>query len=283
MLENKNTMKRLLDHTYLEVIPTSSILDRLACLPPNVYLSITCSPKHGLEPTLRLMEQLQSLPQDRQLRPVPHVAARLVRDRSHLKEVLARLQDAQVKCIFVPAGDSSAPAGVYDDSLTMLRDMAEIGHKIEDIGIAAHPEGHPFVSDQDLLWFLKEKQRFATYMVTQMCFDPNAIIGWLRDIRNAGVTLPTWIGLPGVADVTRLISVSLRIGVGQSVRFLKKQTGLLRKLIGAKSYQPDSLLGEIAPYIDDPALNISGFHLFSFNDVERTEKWRVEACNNLRR
>jgi methylenetetrahydrofolate reductase (NADPH) len=283
MLVDRGTLKRLLDHTYLEVIPAPSILERLACLPRNAYLSITCSPRHGLEPTLKLVEQIQSLPQDRLIRPVPHIAARLVRDRGHLEEVLARLREAQVKCIFVPAGDPSTPVGIYDDSLMMLRDMAEIGHSMEDVGVAAHPEGHPFLSDQELLRFLKEKQRFATYMVTQMCFDPNAIIGWLRDIRNAGVTLPTWIGLPGVADVTRLISVSLRIGVGQSVRFLKKQTGLLRKLIGAKSYQPDSLLGEIAPYIDDPALNISGFHLFSFNDVERTEKWRVEACNNLRR
>lgn len=283
MLENKNTLRRLLDHTYLEVIPTPSILERLACLPRSVYLSITCSPKHGLEPTLKLTEQLQSLPREKQLRPVPHIAARLVRDKCHLGEVLARLRAAQVKSIFIPAGDPTVPAGIYDDSLKMLRDMAEIGHDMEDVGIAAHPEGHPFVSAQELSWYLKEKQRFATYMVTQMCFDPSTIIGWLRDTRKAGITLPAWIGLPGVANVTRLISVSLRMGVGQSVRLLTKQTGLVKKFIGVSSYQPDSLLDGIAPYVNDPEINIPGFHLFSFNDVERTEKWRVESCENVRR
>jgi hypothetical protein len=33
---------------------------------------------------------------------------------------------------------------------------------------------------------------------------------------------------------------------------------------------------ELAVYLDDPAYDIPGFHLYSFNQVESTEKWRVE-------
>jgi methylenetetrahydrofolate reductase (NADPH) len=167
--------------------------------------------------------------------------------------------------------------GEYDCSLDVLRDMAEIGHNIEDIGIAAHPEGHPLLNEMELLNIIHEKRQYATYMVTQMCFNPRVIIDWLKGMRKAGVSLPAWIGLPGVAEMSKLISLSLRIGVGQSLRVLKKQKGLLRKMISAKPYQPDDLLAGLEPHLADPDINIPGFHLFSFNDIERTERWRVET------
>ncbi len=277
MNNKQNIVANLLDQAYMEVFPTRSILDRLVHIPRHSYVAITCSPVHGLEPTLELMEELRALPEQRQLRLIPHVAARMVRDKGHLREILARIEAASVNSIFVPGGDAQKPAGEYDNSLDLLRDMAEIGHRIKDIGIAAHPEGHPVVDDRELLRLLQQKQQFSTYLVTQMCFDPKALVAWLKDIRNAGVNLPAWIGLPGVADMSKLISLSLRIGVGQSVNMLKKQKGLFRKIFSAKPYQPDDLLAGLAPHLDDPGIHIPGFHLFSFNDVERTERWRTES------
>ncbi len=280
MMNSNNShqvLARLLDQAYMEVFPTKTILDRLIHIPRHSYVSITCSPVKGLEPTLKLVEQLRALPEERQLKLIPHISARMIQDKGHLREILARLEAARVESVFIPGGDAPEPVGEYDCALDVLRDMAEIGHDIEDIGIASHPEGHPLVDDQKLLRFLLDKQQFATYMVTQMCFDPQAIVDWLKGIRKAGVSLPAWIGLPGVADMGKLISLSLRIGVGQSVKVLKKQKGLLRKMISAKPYQPDDLLAGLEPYLADPEINIPGFHLFSFNDIERTERWRVAS------
>jgi methylenetetrahydrofolate reductase (NADPH) len=274
---NHHILASLLDQAYMEVIPTRTIVDRLVHIPRHSYVSITCSPANGLEPTLELVETLRALPDERQLKLVPHIAARMIRDKGHLREVLARLEASRVESIFVPGGDAPSPAGDYDCSLDLLRDMADIGHHIEDIGVAAHPEGHPVVDDQELLRLLLAKQQFASYLVTQMCFDPQILIGWLRDIRKAGVVLPAWIGLPGVVEIAKLISLSLRIGVGQSVAVLKKQKGLLRKMISARPYQPDDLVAGLEPYLGDSEINIPGFHLFSFNNVERTERWRVET------
>jgi len=286
MMNSNNShqvLARLLDQAYMEVFPTKTILDRLIHIPRHSYVSITCSPVHGLEPTLRLVEQLRTLPEERQLKLIPHIAARMIRDKGHLREILARLEAARVESVFIPGGDAPEPVGEYDCALDVLRDMAEIGHDIEDIGIASHPEGHPLVDDQKLLRYLQDKQQFATYMVTQMCFDPQAIVDWLKGIRKAGVSLPAWIGLPGVAKMSKLISLSLRIGVGQSVKVLKKQKGLLRKMINAKPYQPDDLLAGLEPHLADPEINIPGFHLFSFNDIERTERWRVETFEKFNR
>lgn len=280
---NDKILARLLDKAYLEVIPTPSIMDRLVHIPRHCFVAVSCSPTHGLEPTLELIEKLRALPDERQLKLIPHIAARMIRDKGHLREVLARLEAARVENVFVPAGDRGRPIGQYSDSLQVLRDMAEIGHNIQDVGIAAYPEGHPLIDDRVLLQFLKDKQQFASYLVTQMCFDPQALVSWLKDIRQAGISLPTRIGLPGVSDVGKLASLSFRIGVGRSLKLLKKQKGLLRKLLTAKPYQPDDLLEGLRPHLSDPEIIIPGFHLFSFNDVERTEKWRAETFEKFSR
>jgi len=274
-------LAEMVNQAYLEIIPTSTILERVAHLPQHSYVAITCSPAHGVEPTLELTEKLRALPEERRLKLVPHIAARMVRDRGHLREILSRLDGLRVESIFVPGGDAPVPAGDYDCSLDLLRDIAEIGHRFEDVGIAAHPEGHPLVGDAELLRLLQEKQPYATYLVTQMCFDPEVLVGWLRRIRDAGIRLPAWIGLPGVADIPKLISLSLRIGVGQSVKVLKKQKGLVNRILSSRPYQPDDLLVGLQTHLGEPGLNIPGFHLFSFNDVERTERWRQQTLEKL--
>ena len=278
---NQELLARLLDQAYLEVFPTKTIADRLVHIPRHCFVGISCSPTYGLEPTVALVEQLKTQPDEGQLKVIPHIAARMVRDRNHLKETLSRLENAGVERVFVPSGDAKEPIGKYSDSLQLLKDMAEIGHNIKDIGVTAHPEGHPLINEQELTRFLQEKQALATYMVTQMCFDPRSIIKWLSSTRQAGVRLPVWIGLPGVADLTKLIPLSFRIGVGQSLKMLKKQKGLLKKLVSARPYQPDELLHGLQPHLGNADLLIGGFHIFSFNAVERTERWRVETYNSL--
>ena len=50
----------------------------------------------------------------------------------------------------------------------------------------AYPEGHPDIADDVLLATLLEKQRYASYMATQMCFNPDAITRWIRTAPGAG-------------------------------------------------------------------------------------------------
>jgi len=57
---NHQVLASLLDQAYLEVFPTRTIMDRLIHIPRHSYVSITCSPVHGLEPTLKLVEKLDS-------------------------------------------------------------------------------------------------------------------------------------------------------------------------------------------------------------------------------
>ena len=84
-------------------------------------------------------------------------------------------------------------------------------------------------------------------MTTQMCFDPGAITAWLAGRRAAGITLPVWIGLPGVAELHKLMLISARIGVADSKRFLAKNTRLVGRLVRPGGYSPHGLLEGLAP------------------------------------
>lgn len=263
--------------SYMEIFPTASIESKLDVLQPGSYVAVTCSPTKGVDDTLEMSARLS----ERGFKVVPHVAARMVRNKAHLREIIKRLDDSPIISLFVPGGDADKPAGDYDKALDLLRDIAEIDHKFTEIGIGAHPEGHPVASDAELMEQLLKKQEFSNYIVTQMCFDATKIRNWLTDIRNRGAKLPVWLGLPGAADRSSLIKTSLRIGVGDSVRYLKRQARNTARLMAAKEYRPDELLIELAPAIADPALKIAGHHIFCFNLVERAEQWRHSFVSEM--
>lgn len=259
-----------LHESYMEVFPSPSVEERLGALEPGAWVAVTCSPTRGVQATLELCARLAA----RGFRLVPHVAARMVRDRAHLTEILRRVADLGIDSIFVPGGDAPQPLGPYTRALELLRDIADHDHGLRHIGVAAHPEGHPAADDETLLRELAAKQRYANYLVTQMCFDATTLVEWLRGIRARGITLTAWIGLPGVFDRRALLAASLRIGVGASLRQLRHRAGVVGRLLGPRSYRPDALLHGIAPALGDGALEIAGFHLFCFNAVAQTEDWR---------
>jgi methylenetetrahydrofolate reductase (NADPH) len=82
-------------------------------------------------------------------------------------------------------------------------------------------EGHALIDDEELDRALMDKQPFASCVVTRLCFDADEILGWSSDIRHRGIRLPVYVGLPGVVDRKKLLQVSLKVGVGDSARFLK--------------------------------------------------------------
>jgi methylenetetrahydrofolate reductase (NADPH) len=274
----REALLKTVEDAYMEIFPTPTIESKLDVLEPNSYVAVTCSPTKGVDVTLDMVERLAL----RGYKVVPHIAAKMVKDDAHLREILKRLDDLPIISIFVPGGDAAQPVGKFSTAYELLRAIAEIDHKFTEIGVAAHPEGHPAVSNDVLLEHLHEKQEVSNYMVTQMCFDAGALATWLRDVRERGITLPAWIGLPGVSDRSTLVTTSLRIGVGDSVRYLKNRGRIAARLLMSRTYRPDGLLTDLAPYIADPAYGIEGHHIYCFNQVERAEQWRHEFLDSLR-
>ena len=272
-----SALRRCVEQLYLEVFPVDGIERELLGMPDGAYIGITCSPKRGLDVTLDLVERLQG----HDFKLVPHIAARQVRDTSHLRDIVQRLTAQGVRALFVPGGDITEPLGDFDSSLMLLRELANIGHDFEHVGVAAYPEGHPAIDERVLLETLRAKQALATYMVTQMCFDAALIGRWLQLVRDHGITMPVWVGLPGVMNRMKLFKTSLRIGVGESARFARKQTSVASTLLRSANYRPDELVLDLAAGVEKPGLGIDGFYLFSFNQVKDTVAWRKDMLQRL--
>ena len=128
---------------------------------------------------------------------------------------------------------------------------------------------------------LHMKKELADYIVTQMCFDADILGEWLVRINQQGIRLPVWVGLPGAFERGRLLKTSLRIGVGDSMRFLRKKSQVAAELMRSSIYNPDKLVKSISEYKDIDNSNLAGYHIFCFNQVEITEKWRTETISKL--
>lgn len=277
MENERSALVRDLREAYMEIFPAAGIEEKLQVLEPNAYVAVTCSPTKGIDETLDLTEIIVR----KGFRVVPHIAAKNVRDMDHLGEIIRRLNELKIDSLFVPGGDRAKPMGEFATAFELLRAIDEFDHNFSQIGVAAHPEGHPDIDDDTLFDELLKKQKFANYMVTQMCFDAELLGSWLLDLRSRGITMPVWIGLPGVIDRSRLIRTSFRIGVGDSLRFLRKKTNVVARLLSASIYKPDDLVLELARYQADPVANIVGYHLFCFNQIETTERWRQQSIESL--
>jgi methylenetetrahydrofolate reductase (NADPH) len=275
----RDALAQLLRAPTFELVPLKNALDQAGFLPAGVTVSVTASPAKGIEATIALCEQLQA----RGFRAVPHLSARMVRDRSHLTDLISWLEGAGVDRAFVVGGDAKEP-GDYPDGLSLLRDMAEIGHPLSEIGIPCYPQGHAFIADGPLLEALHAKAAFASYMTTQLCFDPGAIATWIAVRRGEGLALPVHVGVPGVAEPHKLLAISARIGVADTHRFLTKNLRFVARLVRSGGfYRPDALLEGLAPHLADPRAGIVDLHMYTFNAVDTFEAWRRSYLANLLR
>jgi methylenetetrahydrofolate reductase (NADPH) len=76
----------------------------------------------------------------------------------------------------------------------------------------------------------------------------------------------------------KLLKISRKVGVGDSVKFLRKTTGIfgfVKELVGSRGrYKPDDLIDGLAPYVDDDTYKIRGIHVYTFNQTDDLERWR---------
>ncbi|PSP20516.1 methylenetetrahydrofolate reductase [Halobacteriales archaeon QH_10_65_19] len=275
MLTNRAKTELLADPRF-ELMPFDSIEKQVSHLPDDATITITASPSLGLEDTVTWAENLA----EDGYEVIPHIAARYVESEDHLDEIANRLDAAGVTAMFVPGGDREEPVGEFDSAYQLLTSLDDLGHEFDDIGITGYPEGHQFLDNEELAESMEQKAPYATYIATQICYDPEAIVDWIDLIRDErGIDLPVDVGIPGVMKYQRLIGISRKVGVGDSVRFLQKTTGILgflREFIGSRGkYEPDDLIDGLAPYTDDPHYNIRGLHIYTFNQVPDTEAWRT--------
>lgn len=102
-----------------------------------------------------------------------------------------------------------------------------------DIGVAGYPEGCDDNKDEEqLLDHLKEKVDVgATFIVTQMFYDADNFIRWMRKVRERGITVPI---VPGIMPIATYAS------------FLRRANHMNCKI-------PDSWMAALEPIKNDDA------------------------------
>jgi methylenetetrahydrofolate reductase (NADPH) len=262
-----------------EVIPLAGIVAAVAAhVPRDLTVTVTASPAKGTAATLEVAEELCG----HGYAVVPHLAARQLTSERELKETVERLAASGVRDVFVVGGDAAEPAGPFPDALSLLEAMAALDHPFDDVGITGYPETHPIISDDLLIQAMWDKRRHATYIVTQVCFRAAPIVSWLERIRGRGVVLPVYVGLPGVADRRKLLRVVRRIGVGESTRFLRRHKDWLWRMGLPGAFDPKRLLAGVGEALAAPDSGVAGFHFFTFNELEMTERWRRASIARVR-
>jgi len=206
------------------------------------------------------------------LEPVVHVAARRISSTEALRDLLARLTgEADVRRLLVIGGDVE-PVGPFPDALAVIQRgrLREAG--IEEIGIAAYPEGHPRIPLARLAASLDEKiasaaaQGLRVHIVTQFSFSAEHILSWLRKTRAGGISHPVRIGLAGPTSLPQLIRFAKRCGVAASLRGLT--SGTASALIG--NVGPDRIIEALAAAGPLGAVHP---HYFSFGGVVATARY----------
>ncbi|HXD82177.1 MAG TPA: methylenetetrahydrofolate reductase [Candidatus Acidoferrum sp.] len=256
-----------------EVLPTEDIEGLVtAHVPHDVTITITASPRRGMAATINLAERLSR----QGYSVVPHLSGRLIRDASHLREVLDAIKQMGVRDVFVIAGDAREPAGEFSDSVSLLEAMMRTGHDLDDIGVSGYPESHSFIDDDMTIQAMWDKRRIATYIVSNLCFDPRVVKQWVGRVRRRKVELPVYIGMAGVADPARLLRISTRIGVADSARFLRGHSNWFMRMMQPGGYSPERFVRGLLPDLAAPDRKVAGLHVFTFNEIEPTERWRQE-------
>ena len=254
-----------------EILPFGKGPEQAAQIETPLHLTVTTSPKHGVDRSvdvaLRLRESGHSV--------TLHLAARMVRGDDHLTEILERTHGAGIDDLFVIGGDAPEPLGPYTAAGELLDVLVEHRLRPRLIGIGGYPEGHPLIAPDELEAALEAKARLADYLVTQLCFDTKALLAWLQGVRGRGIGLPLYLGAVGPIERVRLLEIATRIGVGPSLRFLRKQRGITQ-LFRNPSKSALRFFDQLQPRVGDPVLGIVGFHLFTFNDLDGTRAWYEE-------
>lgn len=268
----------LLTHPRYEVIPSDAIEDVVvATIPREVTVTVTASPSKGLEATMVLAQRLRG----HGFNVVPHISARLVVDNAHLDEIVARLKACGIDDVFVPAGDADPPAGRFDSALSLLVRLDALGRPFSNMGITGYPQSHPRIDDDVTVQAMWDKRHYATYIVSNLCFDPSVARRWIKRIRARGVTLPLFFGMAGPVERTKLLTMATKIGVAESARFLAGHAEWFLRMGAPGGYNPGRLLDRVGLALTAPESKVEGLHVFTFNQVRQTEEWRRTVLATL--
>jgi methylenetetrahydrofolate reductase (NADH) len=249
--------------------------DIAALLPAGTPVYVNHLPRHKLLDTLPTLVAVR----EAGLEPVPHIAARRIKDRAELQTFLSRaVGDAGVRKALILGGDEPEAIGAYADGASLIREGLLASSGLREIGLPGYPEGHPRIPSAALEKAFAEKRSLAaaqglgTYVVTQFSFAPARIIEYCAGMARSAPGVPIYVGLAGPTNPVALLRFAQRCGVSASLRALRTQGMDAVRLV--THTDPAQQLSALAHYCAVHAdCNVVGVHLFTFGGVTSSATW----------
>jgi len=255
----------------------------VAGLAPNTSVNVTYLVGADINESLEICSRLV----EGGMVPVAHVPARAFATLSEVDDYLSKLHQLGCQEVLVLGGGAPEPAGELHETMQILESGLLAKYSFNKIGVAAHPEGHPEISESALADAILRKALWAKeanvelYYETQFCFDHEPIIEWeertrkmLREhINDPKDVLPTVrLGIAGPAKISNLIKFGTMSGVGNSLQFLSQYTGNVMKL-ATRATPIDLIVGVARHQEEEPECMIQGLHFYPFGGMKSTLKW----------
>jgi methylenetetrahydrofolate reductase (NADPH) len=250
-----------------------ALREAAALIPANTPVAVTFLPGEEADARIAATVAVRELG----FEPMPHFSARRITSEDDFEGYLtAVVERAGVTRCFIVAGDPPEPQGPYFDTSALIATGAFERAGIKAIGVGGHPEGHPNMSEAECWAVLETKVReieargMAPLVVTQFGFDPDAFLGWLKQLRAHGLDVPVRIGVPGPAGIKRLLAFAARCGVGASASVMKKYGVSITNLLGSAG--PDKLVDAFAKGLGDEHGRVR-LHFYPFGGIRKTVEW----------
>lgn len=246
-----------------------------AHLPRGARVHVTCLSNAAYGETVAQAKALATAG----FEPVPHIAARSLRNRAELDDFVARLVgEAGAARVLLVAGDLDPPRGSFAASMDVLRTGVLEARGVRNVSFAVHPEGHPSVAAETMEQALADKLSYAEQhglgaeLVSQFCFESASILACLRKLRSRGLRASVRIGAAAPTSAARLMRYALRCGVGPSLRALENHATRFGEMLAAAG--PEALVDEVAAGLGAEDLGaVAGMHFFVFGDVRLSAEW----------
>jgi len=241
---------------------------------PGTQVAVTFLPGEEMEQRLEAAKLVRALG----FEPIVHLSARRLGSKEVLDNYLAQITgEAGVKRVFMIAGDPPEPEGPFENSLQIIETGLLEKHGITIAGIGGHPEGHPNNSPAELWDWMERKlaalreRNITPLIVTQFAFDDDAIVAWVKEMRERGIDVPVRLGVPGPAGIKRLLGFAKRCGVGASASVMKKYGVSLTNLIGSAG--PDKLVDSLDRKLSDEEHGRVRLHFYPFGALTPSAEW----------
>lgn len=211
--------------------------------------------------------------------PVPHIVARRLVSDAQARDLFAGLRaEADVDRVLLVGGDDSQAAGPFATTLSVLQSGIPGSNGIRRVFLGGFPEGHPGASEETMSASLDARIAWAEEagvelsLVSQFCFDGDAIYRWIANLRSRGIRLPVRVGLAGPATLRALLRYAALCGIGASARALRGRALALTRL--ALEEGPEQVAyGFACMQSANPLEGVEGFHLFSFGGITASARW----------